>query len=317
MAAINTFRLPDLGEGLTEADLLTWLVNVGDTVELNQIIAEVETAKASVELPSPYTGTVTTLHVQQGDTIAVGAALIDIEGAESETHADPTSAAPAREETSLRNPVLVGYGVTNESAGRRRRRRTPAATPPALHHNASGDISASQPLAAPPVRFAARQLGIDLADIEPTGAHGQVTRDDLDRVAGDSPTRPAANPHQADDRSAAPATIKPQADAETRTPIKGVRKHIAEAMVSSAFTAPHVTEFITVDVSPSMELLEQLRDTEYFANTRVTPLTLVANAVLIALRTNPSLNSSWDEPAQRSSPSTTSTSALRQQPRAV
>ena len=222
MAAINTFRLPDLGEGLTEADLLTWLVNVGDTVELNQIIAEVETAKASVELPSPYTGTVTTLHVQQGDTIAVGAALIDIEGAESER--TPTRrqllrpgkkhlcATPCSSDTE--SPMRVPVGAAGAAP-----RGDAASTAPQRLWRHIGESAAG----SPPVRFAARQLGIDLADIEPTGAHGQVTRDDLDRVAGDSPTRPAANPHQADDRSAAPATIKPQADAETRTPIKGVR----------------------------------------------------------------------------------------------
>ncbi|MBY6677284.1 2-oxo acid dehydrogenase subunit E2 [Rhodococcus sp. BP-332] len=266
MSTVKTFLLPDLGEGLADAELLTWSVDVGDTITLNQTIAEVETAKASVELPSPYAGVVVARHAEEGTTIDVGAPFLDIEvagpattGPASPDTADE-AAADARPEPSVekaesetvgaaptRTPVLVGYGVAEETSSRR-------------------------PLAAPPVRKEARERGIDLATVAPTGPHGNVTRDDL------------------------AVSSAPHAD-EKRTPIKGVRKHTAEAMVRSAFTAPHVTEFVTVDVTPMMELLDELKASPLLAGVRVTPLALVAKALLIAVREHPSLNSSWDEAA--------------------
>ncbi|MDJ0394791.1 dihydrolipoamide acetyltransferase family protein [Rhodococcus sp. G-MC3] len=262
----KSFLLPDLGEGLTEAELITWLVKVGDTIELNQVIAEVETAKASVELPSPYAGVVTALRAQEGTTVEVGTAIIDIaDGSEPLKE-------PVQEEE--RVPVLVGYGVAGEGPSRRGNRR--AAAPETVK-----PVS-DKPLASPPVRFVARQEGIDLAEVPASGTHGEVTRDDIaSYMARDE--EPVALVHGKD---------------ETRTPIKGVRKHTAAAMVSSAFTAPHVTEFITVDVTPTVELLEKLRGTKHFRDVRLTPLALVAKALLVALRSNPSLNSEWDEQNQ-------------------
>ncbi|RRQ27796.1 2-oxo acid dehydrogenase subunit E2 [Rhodococcus sp. Eu-32] len=251
----KSFLLPDLGEGLTEAELITWLVQVGDTVELNQVIAEVETAKASVELPSPFAGTVLALHAEEGSTVEVGSTIIDIDTGED---------AVAEERT----PVLVGYGVAGEGKSRRGGRKAAAAPEP-------GD----RPLASPPARFVARQEGVDLADVPATGTHGEVTRDDIAAYL----TRPKP--------------VEATTD-ETRTPIKGVRKHTAAAMVSSAFTAPHVTEFVTVDVTPTVELVEKLRANKHFRDVRLTPLALVAKALLVALRSNPSLNSEWDEANQ-------------------
>ncbi|WP_037143110.1 dihydrolipoamide acetyltransferase family protein [Rhodococcoides fascians] len=263
----NSFRLPDLGEGLTEAELISWSVKVGDTIALNQVIAEVETAKASVELPSPFAGTVTALRADEGSTVQVGSVIIEISDGSTEIVTEE----PAEKEE--RVPVLVGYGVAGEGVSRRGNRRpaAPASPPP----------SNGRPLASPPVRFVAKQQGIDLADVSATGAHGEVTRDDLAAYT---------------ERDTAPVsgTVKN----ETRTPIKGVRKHTAAAMVSSAFTAPHVTEFITVDVTPSVELLEKLRGTKHFRDIKLTPLALVAKALLVALRSNPSLNSEWDEQNQ-------------------
>lgn len=245
MSTVKTFLLPDLGEGLADAELLAWSVDIGDTVTLNQTIAEVETAKASVELPSPYAGVVVARHAEEGTTVDVGAPFLDIEVPSTDT-ADVPVPAPADPpaDPPKRTPVLVGYGVAEESSSRR-------------------------PLAAPPVRKEARDRGIDLSTIIPTGSHGDVTRADLASSRLD----------------------------EDRTPIKGVRKHTAEAMVRSAFTAPHVTEFVTVDVTPMMELLEQLKSSPLLAGVRVTPLALVAKALLIAVREHPSLNSHWDEAA--------------------
>ena len=285
MPTIKTFLLPDLGEGLTEADLLSWSVAIGDVIELNQIIAEVETAKASVELPSPYAGTVVALHADEGDTIDVGNPFIDIETPEDELAPKPASGpATGSTETAERTPVLVGYGAADERTSRRRGARTaagPAAEPTAAP-------SPGRPLAPPPVRFAARNAGVDLAAVPATGSRGQVTRDDLDRyLSTPAPEEPATEP----------VGTRVAAD-EERTPIKGVRKHTAAAMVRSAFTAPHVTEFIDVDITPTLELIEKLRANKNFADVRLTPLALVAKALLVAVRTNPSLNSFWDEDAQ-------------------
>ncbi|KZF06369.1 MAG: dihydrolipoamide acetyltransferase family protein [Rhodococcus sp. (in: high G+C Gram-positive bacteria)] len=269
----KSFRLPDLGEGLTEAELITWLVKVGDTVELNQVIAEVETAKASIELPSPYAGTVIALHAEEGATVEVGTAIIDIadesDTAEPAEHGEP--------ETAEHVPVLVGYGVVGEGASRRGNRTATSAP------DAPIAAQSSRPLASPPVRFVAEQEGIDLAEVPATGAHGEVTREDIAAFLSRAEEPPVSS---VEDKN------------ETRTPIKGVRKHTAAAMVSSAFTAPHVTEFITVDVTPTVELVEKLRATGHFRDIRLTPLALVAKALLIALRANPSLNSEWDEKNQ-------------------
>jgi 2-oxoisovalerate dehydrogenase E2 component (dihydrolipoyl transacylase) len=283
MPIVRTFLLPDLGEGLTEADLLGWSVDVGDAVELNQIIAEVETAKAMVELPSPYRGTVVALYGEPGTTIDVGKPLIDIS-----VHDDPEPVETSPTSNGERVPVLVGYGVAEENSRPRRRRpaKSSGATTSTAHAESAVRQRPGRPLAAPPVRFVARKRGIDLADVEPTGSHGEVTRADLERFVG-----------VARDAAMEPPTESPDRD-ESRTPIKGVRKHTAEAMVRSAFTAPHVTIFVDVDVTPTMEMLERLRTSNHFTGVRLTPLAFVAKALLVALRTNPSLNSFWAEDTQ-------------------
>lgn len=284
MPTIKSFPLPDLGEGLTEADLLTWLVAVGDTIELNQNIAEVETAKAAVELPSPFAGVVAALHVSEGDTVEVGVPIIDIRvggddegGVEPEPVASETDGGAAVEDGDERVPVLVGYGVAKEGSSRRGGRGAVPATPTPTGQN-------GKPLAAPPVRKMAKDNAVDLAEVPATGDRGDVTREDIDTyLAGDNPVV---------ERTAG------RIGREERTPIKGVRKHTAEAMVRSAFTAPHVTEFVTVDVTETLTLLDSLRASAHFADVRLTPLALVAKAVLVALKSNPSLNSSWDETSQ-------------------
>jgi pyruvate dehydrogenase E2 component (dihydrolipoamide acetyltransferase) len=299
MSTTQTFLLPDLGEGLTEAELLTWLVSVGDTVELNQNIAEVETAKASVELPSPYAGTVVALHADEGATIEVGRPFIDIAIESASTHnhtptAPPNPAPPQAQPASKeRTPVLVGYGVAEESTGRRRRRTNAADA-------STTDVVVTEqkrPLAAPPVRFAAQQNGVDLAEVPATGERGQVTREDLEQYLSRSAAEQVSEPEPAV-TAGGPAGAGTVMLDEERTPIKGVRKHTAAAMVQSAFTAPHVTEFVTVDVTPAVDLLAQLKESKHFRSVRITPLALVAKALLVALRSNPSLNSAWDEANQ-------------------
>lgn len=321
---IKEFRLPDLGEGLTESEILSWKVAVGDTVSLNQVIAEVETAKAVVELPSPFAGVIRELHEQPGTVVEVGKPIVSFEVADDAGPAPAGYAAPSRGVTPAgqrapgeepaapkREPNLVGYGAVVESSGRPARRprnlppversadTTPAGAAPVRIEPAettviearAGVPSGDRPRSTPPVRKLARDHGVDLALVTGTGPSGLITREDVQEFLRQGSAGQAAAP-------AGQKRAGGQGERETRTPIKGVRKHTAAAMVSSAFTAPHVTEFLTVDVTPSMELLAKLRGTRTFAGLKLTPLTLAAKAVLIALSRNPSLNSRWDESNQ-------------------
>jgi pyruvate dehydrogenase E2 component (dihydrolipoamide acetyltransferase) len=305
---IAEFRLPDLGEGLTEAEVVTWLVAPGDPVTLNQTLAEVETAKAVVELPSPYEGTVTTLHAEAGETIAVGAPLIafDVEG-EEETPSRPAESGEKAQ------PNLVGYGAAPASAGRpARRARRLAGTSPAIDttvleaapHDATPSLAVEavieRPRSTPPVRAHAKRLGIDLVLVAAEIGDRLITRRDVDDYAERIGSRSTST---SDVPSAAPSDHSvlsgPAAvgERETRIPIRGVRKHTAAAMVQSAFTAPHVTVFHTVDVTATMDLLAGFRDDRSLSEHRIGPLAVVAKAVCLALGRTPGLNSRWDEAA--------------------
>jgi 2-oxoisovalerate dehydrogenase E2 component (dihydrolipoyl transacylase) len=305
-AMIKEFRLPDLGEGLTESEILSWKVAVGDTVALNQVIAEVETAKAVVERPSPFAGVITALHEQPGTVVEVGKPIVsfEVEGDDS----GPAAGGPAQAEASKREPNLVGYGAVVESSGRPiRRARTfgapvaeavepapvvvPAETP------AAPTAAGERPRSTPPVRKLAKDLGVELTAVTGTGSGGLITRDDVRNFVGGGDL-PAAAEALAGAEFAVSAGTGTQAEREVRTPIKGVRKLTAAAMVSSAFTAPHATEFLTIDVTPTMELLARLKASRAFEGFKLTPLTLVAKALLIALRRQPTLNSRWDEANQ-------------------
>ncbi|MEU9336951.1 dihydrolipoamide acetyltransferase family protein [Streptomyces sp. NPDC048290] len=284
----HVFLLPDVGEGLTEADILQWSVRVGDTVEVNQTLVEIETAKAAVELPSPYAGVVAVLHAAEGETLPVGQPLVTLVS----PAAAPVGGGGADSDG---EPLLVGYGPREGSGGRRRRRgATPpgppsAAVPTGSATTPQGSVSAAVPTgraaAKPPVRKLAKDLGVDLATVTATGPGATVTRDDVRRAAAEPSPVPA--------EGGAPARTR-----ETRVPIRGVRKHTAAAMVASAFTAPHVTEFITVDVSATMRLRETVAARREFRALRVTPLLFVARALLLALGGTPDANASWDEAAQ-------------------
>lgn len=274
MHPVNEFRLPDLGEGLTEAELVHWSVAVGDTVELDQVIAEVETAKALVELPSPFAGTVLALLAEPGTTVEVGAPLIRIGDPGSTAVSGPEATSAA--EPSEHPATLVGYGPAPTPKSRRRGRTPSPST-----------TDQARPDAKPSARRLARELGVDLTEVPGTGFGGAITAEDV--RAHDVP------------RETTPPEVAPQPHdqpRETRTPIQGVRRQTADAVVRSAFTAPHVTEFVAVDVSASMELIEHLRASPAFADLDPTPLALVAKVLIVALREHPTLNSSWDEDNQ-------------------
>ena len=358
---LRSFKLPDVGEGLTEGEILQWLVAVGDTVAVNQPLCEVETAKAAVELPSPYAGTVTELLHEAGATVDVGAPIITIDtgGGSAEPAAPPPAATPADGDGEPaagliggpapggRTSVLVGYGPRTTEARRRPRRsgtavaqRTlapvtspidqpaPSDFPPllqtapdvrtkpvrhggvevgrqaeaqALREDSAPSTGAPpgrgrlRPLAKPPVRKYAKELGVDLGGLTGTGAGGVITRAD---VAAAAHSAGSAVPGAV---SAQPAAAFPAGTAvggEHRIPIKGVRKHTAAAMVASAFTAPHVTEFLTVDVTRMTRLRRRVAERPEFADLTVSPLLFVAKAVLLAVQRHPMVNSSWDEAAQ-------------------
>lgn len=291
------FKLPDVGEGLTEADILEWQVAAGDTVKVNQILLEIETAKSAVELPSPVAGTVSVLHVEPGQTVPVGTVIVSIEdGSESTVASDANAASvggPATKEVVEEKPsVLVGPGPTAAVPRTRRLARRSVAVPEQtavapLRGEAVAKPSRGATRAKPPVRFLAKQLGVDLTSV--VASNGQViSRRDVEAaaIAGARLIQPPA-----------PAGAE-SGDRATRTPIKGVRKAIAAAMTDSAFTAPHVTLFLTVDVTGTMDLLARLKASRDWTGVRLTPLVLVARALLMTIRRYPGINARWDDAAQ-------------------
>ncbi|HSP52947.1 MAG TPA: dihydrolipoamide acetyltransferase family protein [Cryobacterium sp.] len=317
---IKVFTLPDLGEGLTESEIVAWRIAPGDTVTLNQLIADVETAKAIVELPSPFAGVVAELHQQPGTTVRVGDPIVSFEvdspsGRESAQSAP--SAVPSgptgRSREPEREAVLVGYGAAVERGGRpRRRTRTGASdagasdagapdagAPDALSRvtapaPAPAPAAGERPRSTPPVRALARTLGVDLAEVTGTGPTGLITREDVEASAA-PPASPVADrgPTEPD---AQPTASVPGAR-ETRSPIRSVRKLTAAAMVQSAFTAPHATEFLTVDVTPMIELIDALTHDREFADARIGILAVVAKALCLAVARTPEVNTRWDESA--------------------
>jgi pyruvate dehydrogenase E2 component (dihydrolipoamide acetyltransferase) len=317
MAELKEFKLPDVGEGLTEADIVAWHVKPGDRVEDGQIIVEIETAKAVVELPCPWDGTVARLLAEEGQTVEVGVPIIAVEvGApDSAERASVPAPAPAEstapadstpEDEAGAHSVLVGYGV-KASATTRRARRTAAGRPKTAEVPtvvevpveppevpAEPGVPAARVLAKPPVRKLAKDLGISLAGLTGSGPDGSITRDDVQRAAATG-TKVRSAESGNGSRTVSPATA---AGGEERIGVRGVRKHMAAAMVSSAFTAPHVTEFLQVDVTETMSALRRVRELPEFAELRVSPLLFVARALLIAVARHPLVNSSWDAAAE-------------------
>ncbi len=365
MPTFEQFRMPDAGEGLTEAEVVQWHVAVGDTVTVNQVILEVETAKSLVDLPSPFTGVVTEIHGDQGDVVEVGTVIMVVDtdpdgqpeasdpSPESVGAPVPTTGSPERadaagagadapetagEADSDSGSVLVGYGTVH-GATTRRARRAPAAQ--ASHTQAvapSRDtLTVNRPAGAeavrakPPVRKLAKELGLDLSAVAPTGPGGIITREDVmaahertntsrltaysaqsassgHRASGGQSASPqlARSATTADAPGHEPVTEETVADApwlasgvvspdgrQTAVPVRSVRRRTAEAMVTSAFTAPHVTVFHTVDVTKTMKLVERLRADREFADVRVTPLLITAKALLLAVARHPEINASW------------------------
>ncbi|CAN5635204.1 dihydrolipoamide acetyltransferase family protein [soil metagenome] len=326
------YKLPDVGEGLTEAEIVTWKVKVGDVIEINDIVVEIETAKSLVELPSPYAGEVTALLVPEGEMVAVGTPIILI----GEPAPVAGTAAPDQPEMEidLSNPAASGGGEGESLVGRNKADRGPlrrarkgaaapsseaaAATQQALQgafapggvpsetaaepvpepdepavpaHDVRTEVPARDAgsvrvLAKPPVRKLAKDLGVDLTTVPATGPNGTICRADVEGA-----TAPAES-------SPTPAAPRRPGERETRVPVKGVLKMMAGAMTHSAFSAPHVTEWVTLDATATVELVARLKQRRELRDVKVSPLLVLAKAVMLAARRTPEINSYWDEAAQ-------------------
>ncbi|HHU39410.1 MAG TPA: 2-oxo acid dehydrogenase subunit E2 [Propionibacterium sp.] len=319
--------LPDPGEGLLEAEITQWLVAPGDTVEVNQVVVEVETAKSLVELPAAVAGVVGELRAAEGDIVPVGSVIMTIETSEAEPVATPVNE-PV--ETSVVEPVetgtpepsgavLVGYGTTDAPAARRARKGVPAtpvpetdqvhesygldespghrteavhptgkvdaeAHDPALprpgagrHSSGSGELAyatdpVGRPLAKPAVRRLARDLDVDLTTVAGTGPNGSITPTDVAQAAaGEASGRRGP----------------------TRIPLRGVRRQMMHAMQAS-LRVPQASVWMDVDVTNTVELIEQLKGRREFAGLRISPIIVLAKAVCLAMARHPEVNSSLD-----------------------
>ncbi|MCI0156891.1 2-oxo acid dehydrogenase subunit E2 [Leifsonia shinshuensis] len=332
----SQFLLPDVGEGLTEAEIVSWKVAPGEPVAVNQVIVEIETAKSLVELPSPFEGTVGELLVSEGETVEVGTPIITVTGADAaaapaapvsevaQAEADAAQSVSHEVDEPKAGAVLVGYGAAGHGTSRRRRvthpgtaalpitftpapapaaapAPTPAAPAPASVVSAQAAAPAAEPaptpsapagaspvggapvIAKPPIRKLAKDLGVDLTTVSPTGAIGDITRDDVLREATQASVfRNIQTPAWPDDR-------------EDRIPVKGVRKAIATAMTTSAFSAPHVSLFVDVDATRTMEFVKRLKNSADFVGVKISPLLIVAKAIIWAVRRNPTVNSTWTD----------------------
>ena len=294
--SISEFPLPDVGEGLTEAEIVSWRVKPGDTVTINQVLVEIETAKSLVELPSPFAGTVDALLVDEGQTVEVGTPIITVRGdgpasgpgATDAAVADTASSIVSEAEAEKPGAVLVGYGAKGHVASRRTRGRSDAApaaaTTPTAPRLASVPAADSGPvIAKPPIRKLAKDLDVDLTSVTATGLAGEITRDDVIRHAQQASVfRNIQTPEWPNER-------------EDRIPVKGVRKAIAAGMVKSAFSAPHVSVFVDVDATRTMEFVKRLKASPDFAGIKVSPLLIMAKAMMWAVRRNPTVNSTWTD----------------------
>lgn len=313
MSQLAYFDLPDVGEGLTEAEIVTWKVKVGDQVSVNQIIVEIETAKSLVELPCPFAGTVAQLMAGEGDTVNVGSPIIAVTVSEATA---AVAAATSLHEAVASNavvteaiqtvsdvaassveekpqPNLVGYGVSSAAPSRRRRAAAGVVATGAVQAVVSSaapatDLIAVVPsgdavLAKPPIRKLAKDMNVDISKVKPTGLSGEVTREDVMAAA------------QVASVFKNQTTPEAKSEREERIPVKGVRKAIASAMVQSAFTAPHVSIFVDVDATRTMEYVKRLKASADFAGVKVTPLLIMAKAMIWAVRRNPMVNSTWTD----------------------
>ena len=314
--ANRDFLLPDLGEGLTEGEIVSWLVAVGDTVEVDQPVAEIETAKAVVEVPSPFAGTVVDLHGEVGGEVLVGNPLLTIDvGGEAGApqpappqEVDISDAVPAAadqvDDDGGSGNVLVGYGTGGPSGSKRRRVGGGAGSAPAAGAPPAAPKRSGRPLAKPPVRKFAKDKGVDLALVEGSGPDGIITRDDIEQFlarssGGNGGAAPATVPASEDyqrllqpEQVVAPPLQAPSADLITRIPVKGVRKAIARQMTTSRQQIPEATTWVDVDATELWELRQDLNASQ--SDVKISPLAIILRACVAGLREFPEVNARLD-----------------------
>ncbi|GIM46967.1 dihydrolipoamide acetyltransferase component of pyruvate dehydrogenase complex [Collibacillus ludicampi] len=287
MAAFE-FKLPDIGEGIHEGEIVKWLVKPGDVVEEDQPIVEVQNDKAVVDLPSPVKGKVLEIKVAEGQVATVGQVLLTFEA----EGVAPEQAEPAIEKG---EPPAA----PNQETGTVAQVQPPAPT----SQPATEDMTGKEILATPSVRKYAREKGVDLARIAGTGPNGRITREDVDKAAADiREARNVSDSKEAESAQVATAEVeKPAADAtsmetaEERVPLRGIRRSIAHAMVKSKYTAPHVTIMDEVDVTKLVEVRKRAKPLAEERGIKLTYLPFIVKAVIAGLREFPVLNASLDD----------------------
>ncbi|MER6026509.1 dihydrolipoamide acetyltransferase family protein [Streptomyces sp. NPDC001851] len=310
MAQVLEFKLPDLGEGLTEAEIVRWLVQVGDVVAVDQPVVEVETAKAMVEVPCPYGGVVTARFGEEGAELPVGAPLLTVAVGEPAAHTEPQGS----------GNVLVGYGTSETPARRRRVRPTPAAASPAgrpdgtasfartaLNGTARARVGALHtegpvPVISPLVRRLAREGGVDLRQLAGSGPDGLILRADVEdalrtRAALGSRTAeaPASTTHRPAEARPAAATASDTRDAGIRIPLKGVRGAVADKLSRSRREIPDATCWVDADAT---ELMRARAAMNASGGPKIALLALFARICTAALARFPELNSYVDAEAR-------------------
>jgi pyruvate/2-oxoglutarate dehydrogenase complex dihydrolipoamide acyltransferase (E2) component len=295
----RVFNVPDLGEGLEEAEIVEWKVSEGDTVELNQPLVEVNTAKALVEIPSPYAGTVVTLHGGDGDVVKVGGPLVTFDVAEQPAEEPAEGGGPKRE------AVLVGYGVDQESKPKRRRRLTPPGERSAAHTPGPSPTQGSRVRATPPVRRLARERGIDLATVTGSGPEGRITREDVlaatagpaggeaaaSAVAGEAAAKEVVAQRAGGERASDGAAAEAAPREDERLPMRGVRRLIAQKMARSWREIPHVTTLHPLDATWLEALRRELTEE---TGVKVSALAVLVRALVEICRDHPKVNATYD-----------------------
>jgi pyruvate dehydrogenase E2 component (dihydrolipoamide acetyltransferase) len=287
------FKMPDIGEGIHEGEIVKWHIKEGDVVEEDQIIMEVQNDKAVVEIPSPVNGKVLSIKVGEGTVAVVGDVLVefDAEGEQAQAEAEaPKQEAPAQPAAQAQAPAAVAVAPQAQA---------PAAAQPV--------DESKRVYATPAVRKLARELGVNIRQVQGTGKNGRVTKEDVQAFAqgGQAPAAVAA-PEAAQAQPAATAAA-PAAEAapaaaqaapgglEERKPLKGIRKAIASAMVKSMYTAPHVTIMDEVNVAKLVEMRERFKPIAAKKEVKLTYLPFIVKAVLAGLREFPEMNASIDD----------------------
>jgi pyruvate dehydrogenase E2 component (dihydrolipoamide acetyltransferase) len=294
------FKLPDIGEGIAEGEIVKWLVAPGASVKEHQAVVEVMTDKATVEVPAPAAGTVTELRAQEGQVVPVGSVIFVLALAGStapaaaSAHAAPAAASHAGSNGASHAAAKPAHAAATAAA--------PAAAPVA------GAGAGAKVLAVPSARRVARELGVDLANVPASGRGGVVRRADVEAFArtGKAPAAPttpaaprtAAPSAPAPARPAAPAVALAPTQRESRVPFRGVRRKISEAMVRSAFTAPHFTVVEELDVTELVRLREKAKEIGAKRGVKVTFMPFIMKACAKALMEFPQLNSKLDEQTQ-------------------